>query len=160
MSPLVIPSSGAPLAVWIFCAVQFAIIALLLGATLARRDLWPFSHYPMFAGYERAVTARYFELKFELPEGNTVGLPKQVGQWADEFDRAFAAAWPDASAGQAAATQAVQRAWRQAAAFAPALRSARRAVVTLRFAQIGAERGMAVTEKIVHTVDLGGDAAR
>lgn len=159
MSPLVIPSSGAPLAVWVFCAVQFAIIALLLGATLARRDLWPFSHYPMFAGYERAATVRFFDLRFELPDGRREGLPAQAGQWADEFDRAFAQAWPDASTGQAPAMETVRRAWRKAAAFSPALRSARRAEVTLRFAQIGAERGVAVNEKIVLTVELGGEAA-
>lgn len=159
MSPLVIPSSGAPLAVWVFCAVQFSIVALLLGATLARRDLWPFSHYPMFASYERAATARFFELKFELPDGSLVGLPARAGQWIDDFDRAFAQAWPDATTGQAATTETVRSAWRQAAVFSPALRSAQRARVTLRFAQLGAERGVAVTDKVVLTVQLGGEVA-
>lgn len=138
---------------WLPYVVPAAIGLLLVAATVLRRDLWPFSHYPMFAGYEAPRSMRFFRLQFTLPNGNTATLVKLEPQLGDAFDREFRRAWPDA-AGEGVPREIVRRFWRDAVRRHPALRDATHAQVMLRLAQLGAQDGVEIAETPVHAEDL------
>jgi hypothetical protein len=138
---------------WLTYVVPAAIGLLLVAATLLRRDLWPFSHYPMFAGYEAPRTLRFFRLQFTRPNGNTTALVTLEPDLGDAFDREFSRAWPDATEG-AASREIVLRFWANAVRRRPALRDATQAQVMLRMAQLGTVSGVEIAETPVHVVDL------
>jgi hypothetical protein len=138
---------------WMPYVVPVAIGLLLLAATVLRRDLWPFSHYPMFAGYHAPVAVRFFRLQFTLPEGRVVALGQLEAELGDAFDREFARAWPDATGGRVP-EEIVRRFWRDVVRRRPALRAATGASVVLRLAHLGDPRGVELVETSVRVVDL------
>lgn len=138
---------------WIPYVVPAAITLLLIATTMLRRDLWPFSHYPMFAGYGAPATMRFFRLQFTLPGGGIAPLVVLEPECGDAFDREFSRVWPDA-ADKTATREIVLRFWREAARHRPVLRGATHASVMLRLAQIGPRAGVRMIETSVQVVDL------
>lgn len=139
---------------WLACIVPVVVVLLLIAATVLRRDLWPFSHYPMFAGYESPATMRFFRLQFTLRDGRNVALVALVPNLGDAFDREFAREWPDGTKGTAA-PEIVRRFWNEAARFRPELRAATGAEVILRLAQIGRDGGVTITEARLASIARG-----
>jgi hypothetical protein len=138
---------------WLPYVVPVAIGLLLLAATVLRRDLWPFSHYPMFAGYHAPAAVRFFRLQFTLPEGRVVALVHLEPELGDAFDREFARAWPDATGGRVS-EEIVRRFWSDVVRRRPALRAATGASVMLRLTHLGGLRGVEMVETSIHVVDL------
>ena len=143
---------------WMPYVVPAMIGLLLIAATVLRRDLWPFSHYPMFAGYEAPRTMRFFQLQFTLADGSTTVLVMLEPELGDAFDREFSHAWPD-TAGEGAPREVVLRFWRAVARRRPALRDVTHAHVVLRLAQLGASGGVEIAESPVLVVDLANAVA-
>jgi len=131
-----------------------AVIGLLLiAATMLRRDLWPFSHYPMFAGYKAPRTMRYFRLEFILPDGSSVALVAVDANLDDEFDRELSGAWPIPQ-NESTVRVFILRCWHDAARLRPALRNATQAQVKLRLAHLGTVHGVNIAETVVHVERL------
>jgi hypothetical protein len=139
---------------WIFHGVLAAVGALLIAATVLARDLWPFSHYPMFAEPLEATRLGFFAPRFRLRDGRTLGLTGLARVLEDDFHRACEGCWPNMKSGKAALDAVGLRFWREALQLEPSLAQATTLEVVLRVAQLGPQRGIAVAEKSIHTVNL------
>ncbi len=139
----------------VFHGLQFIVIGLLIWSTVAGRDLWPFSHYPMFGGYREPASERFFRLQFHFPDGRVVSLPDHAANVGEAFNRDFHALWPQATdSAKTAWNEVSRRGWEEACGLAPALASARKVEVILRLAQVGRAGGIAVSERMIHSVEL------
>lgn len=137
-----------------YVGLLLAIVGLLVWTTLARRDLWPFSHYPMFAGYRDGTSARFFQLRFHLPGDRVALLPEQAAAVAKDFTRAFQERWPDPTKEDTVSREEIVRAfWEKACRHEPALAAAVRIEVVLRAALILRTGTIAVAEKTVLAVE-------
>jgi hypothetical protein len=140
------------------CAgLLLAVVSLLVWTTLAQRDFWPFSHYPMFAAYRDAASARFFQLRFHLPDGRVVLLPEQAAMVASAFTQAFQERWPSPAAEDPRSRAEMVRAfWQKACRHEPALAAAVRIEIVLRAALIPRTGPVAVAEKTVLVVETAG----
>lgn len=124
---------------------------LLVWATVARRDLWPFSHYPMFAEKLDAGSVRFFRLQVRLSDGRVVGASGVADALVDPFHRECERLW--ASAGQPSAElldELMFRGWREACRLEPALAGAEKVAIVMRVARTLPGDKVVVGEKIVH----------
>lgn len=143
------------LLVWIARAAQGAAVALALLAAARRRDGWPFSHYPMFAGRAEARAVRFFSVRFRLRDGREIGLEGLADALVDPFHRRCERFWPEAGAPDLPAARAALLAlWPEARALAPALREARSVAIVQRVARVAPGGGIAHEETIVLVQEL------
>ncbi len=138
----------------LFYAVAGAVLVMLVTATILGRDMWPFSHYPMFAGRTDANAVRFFRLSFRLPSGETVPLSGPTAFLADDVHREIERRWSTAITTPQAfdAVEPALRFWREACRFDGALTAATQIELRMHVAQILADGEIIVVEKTVQTV--------
>jgi len=152
-SVTVLCPAGLP-AVFFFAAL-IAGAGLLWWTTLAERDLWPFSHYPMFGSALEATAVRFFRLKIHLADGSAVKLKGAADPLVDSLHRKFEPLWRNGPVVPAAADEVVLRCWREACRLDRRLAPAQRIEVVMRCAQLIRGGEIAVMEKTVHVVVIG-----
>lgn len=124
---------------------------LLVWATVARRDLWPFSHYPMFAGTLEAASVRFFCLQMSLPDGRVVGASGVADALVDPFHRECEQLWSEGGKPAGEVLDGVMfRAWREACALEPALAGAQKVAIVMRVARTISGGKVVVGEQVVH----------
>lgn len=141
----------------LFCfGVQIAVVGLLVWTTVAGRDLWPFSHYPMFSEYQEGRGERVFQLRCHFSNGCGAVIPANAGSLAEEFSRAFQRYWSGATPDGSAQRQLALDFWRKTCRYEPLFVSAVRIEVVLRAAMIAKTGKITVAEKIVCSVETAG----
>jgi hypothetical protein len=73
-------------------AIAAVAIALTLCLTLAGKDLWPFTRYPMFSGYRDPAGLRVVCLALETRDGNLQWWRPRFFRYADKLGRKLAGA--------------------------------------------------------------------
>ncbi len=147
--------------VWLAFAVQGAVVALALLAAARRRDWWPFSHYPMFAGRAEARAVRFFGVRFRLRDGRQRGLTGLADALADPFQRRCTGFWPEEGAPDLESARAASLAlWREACALEPELREARAVEIVERTARVAADGEVRQEETIVLALELAKEVER
>jgi len=153
---LVFAFDSAHFAAVFFYALLVLIAVLLLWSTIAGRDLWPFSHYPMFGGATEANAVRFFCLYFHLADGTLVRLTGATDVLVDSLHREFERMWEAGSFSPGLAEEIVLGYWRQACRLDRTLASAERIEVRLRIAQPIPRSKIAVMEKSMLSVKIAG----
>lgn len=133
--------------------VDILVVLTLIGVTIAGRDVWPFSSYPMFSAYRIGQTyQRFFTLRFHFPDGRAVDLPPCLADLATAFHDEFASSWQGTTRTQT--TDAViARLWQRAAEREPTLGNACRLEVSLTIVQIGTRGGLSLAKRSVAFLD-------
>lgn len=116
-------------------AVPTTIIALLIVTTVLGRDLWPFSHYPMFAGQPGGDTVRYFRLRFEMPDGKLQPLHGHGQTLADAFHTEVERLSGERLRPEEKLDAIALKYWQQAIRLDPRLKAARGIEITLCLAR-------------------------
>ncbi|MEY2879761.1 MAG: hypothetical protein RLZZ15_2141 [Verrucomicrobiota bacterium] len=142
-------------------AAHGAVVGLALLAAVRRRDWWPFSHYPMFAGRAEARAVRFFGVRFRLRDGRQRGLTGLADALADPFQRRCVIFWPEEGAPDLnSARTALLALWREAGALVPELREASAVEIVQRTARVATSGEIRQEEAIVLTLDLAAEAQR
>lgn len=132
------------------------VVALLAGATVAGRDLWPFSHYPMFAGPLDGDALRFFRLRLHLPHGRCAVLSGSLDALVDPFHRRCEHLWGAGPPPAEAATAVAVRTWREACRMDGTLAAAESLEIVMHLAEVLEGARIVVTEETVHVVATDG----
>ncbi|MEY2879799.1 MAG: hypothetical protein RLZZ15_2179 [Verrucomicrobiota bacterium] len=144
---------------WPFASVGcvtllLVVVALLAWSTLAGRDLWPFSHYPMFAANDNATGVRGFRLRFHFADGRTTQLGDHAGDLAEAFAEKLERRAPVATPPTEAELAWVRDFWIQACRQHPPLAAAVRLEVIMGAALIPQAGEITVVERVVLGCDI------
>lgn len=132
-----------------------AALILMVWVTAARRDLWPFCTYPMFATYRSVEEVRFYQIRFVLGMGTVCTLPAVFAGAAEEFHRTFDRLQRTLPEPAALAMHAalVERHATEAARLDPRLAEAVRVEVWERSVSLRSTGAVAVTERCVRSLE-------
>jgi hypothetical protein len=137
----------------LFLGVHLAVGVLLVWSTVAGRDLWPFSHYPMFARYENVAGVRVLRLRLHFADGRTADLADYAPNLAEETAGFF----EPTDAGKLQPDTALRSwlgpFWTRACRQDPRLTAVVRVDAVVRAALIARAGALTVVEKDVLAVD-------
>lgn len=135
--------------------VQGAVVALLAWSTIAGRDLWPFSHYPMFAAYENTAGVRIFRLRLRFADGRAAWLADHAADLVEEFSEYFEKLRPVARPPDVATIAWLGQFWRRACRRDPRLAGVVRLEVMAHAALLAKSGAITIAEKEMLSIDAG-----